>query len=34
MLFDQRMKLYMSVVIQAARELIQTGKVTVSMPEL
>jgi hypothetical protein len=34
MLFDERMKLYMSVVIKSARELILTGKVTVVLPEI
>lgn len=33
LLFDQRMKLYKSVVIQGARELVLTGKVTVAMPQ-
>lgn len=32
LLFDERMRLYKSVVIQGARELVRTGKVTVSMP--
>lgn len=34
LLFDQRMKLYKSVVIRGARELVRTGKVSVSMPGL
>jgi len=34
MLFDKRMELYMSVVIKAARELILTGKVTISLPQI
>jgi len=34
MIFDDRMKLYMSVVIQGVRELVQTGRVSVLMPQL
>ncbi len=34
MLFDQRMKLYMSIVMKGSRELVRTGKVNVSMPHL
>jgi len=34
MIFDKRMKLYMSVVIKGVRELVLTGNVTVKMPEL
>ncbi len=34
MLFDQRMKLYMSIVMQGASELIRTGKVSITMPQL
>ena len=34
MLFDERMKLYMSVVLNGVRELVRTGKVTVLMPQL
>lgn len=34
MIFDRRMKLYMSIVIQGARELVKTGQVTVAMPDL
>jgi len=33
LLFDERMKLYKSVVIRASRELVRTGRVTVKMPE-
>ncbi len=32
LLFDERMRLYKSIVIQASRELVATGRVTVSMP--
>ncbi len=34
MLFNGRMRVYMSIVIRAIRELVKTGKVTVKMPEL
>jgi len=34
MIFDERMKLYMSIVIQGVRELVFTGKVSVRMPQL
>ena len=34
MLFDQRMKLYMSIVMQGALELVHTGKVSVLFPHL
>lgn len=34
MLFDQRMKQYMSIVIQGVRELVQTGKAGVAMPQI
>jgi isopentenyldiphosphate isomerase len=34
MIFDGRMKLYMSIVLQGARELIETGKVSVLMPQI
>ena|GEM_PF-476348 len=34
MIFDKRMKLYMSVVIRGARELVRTGKVTVTMSQI
>jgi isopentenyldiphosphate isomerase len=34
MLFDERMKLYMDVVINGARELILTGKVSITFPRI
>jgi isopentenyldiphosphate isomerase len=34
MIFDERMNLYMSIVIEGARELVQTGKVGKVMPQL
>jgi len=34
MIFDGRMKLYMEIVIHGARELVNTGKVSVLMPQI
>lgn len=34
LLFNEKMKQYMSVVIKGTRELVRTGKVTVSMPKI
>lgn len=34
LLFDEKMKLYMSIVIKGLRELVRTGKVSVLMPRI
>jgi isopentenyldiphosphate isomerase len=34
MIFDKRMKLYMSIVIQGVRDLVMTGKIKVLMPQI
>ena len=34
MIFDERMKLYMTIVIQCVRELVLTGKINLLMPQL
>jgi len=34
MLFDERMKLYLTIVISGIRELVRTGKTSVTMPQI
>ncbi len=34
MIFDERMKLYMTIVIQGVRELVLTGRINLLMPQL